>query len=59
MYLFVFGCDGSSLLCVDFLELRRVGVTPHCGVQASRCNGVSHCGPRALGRGLSNCDAWA
>ena len=35
IYLFIFGCVGSSLLCAGFLWLRRAGATLCCGVQAS------------------------
>ena len=52
LFLFVFGCAGSSL-CSGFLYLQQVaggrrGATPHHSAQASHCNGVS-CGARALG----------
>ena len=47
--LFIFGCVGSSLLHVGFLQLRRAGVTLRCGARASHCSGFSHCGARALG----------
>ena len=57
----MFGCTGSSLLCLDFL-LWRAGSILHCGAQASRCGGFSCCGAQALGmpasvvavHGLSN-----
>ena len=49
IYLFVFGCVGSSLLCVGFLELRRAGATLLCGERASHCGGFSCCGAQALG----------
>ena len=32
IYLFIFGCVGSSFLCEGFLQLQRVGATPHHGV---------------------------
>ena len=46
-----------------FLQLRQAGATLPCGVRASRCDGFSCCGARALGaqasvvvaRGLSSC----
>ena len=47
--LFIFGCVGSSLLCVGFLQLWRARVTLHCGARASHCDGFSCCGARALG----------
>ena len=39
--LFIFGCAGSSLLCVYFLQLWRVGAALRCSVQASHCSGFS------------------
>ena len=47
IYLFIFGCIGSSLLHAGFLQLRRA--TLHCGVQASHCRGFSCCGAQTLG----------
>ena len=44
IYLFIyliFGCIGSSLLHVGFLQLLRAGATPHCGAQASHCGSLS------------------
>ena len=63
LFLFIFGCTGSLLLCVGFLQLQQVGATLHCGAWASHCGGFSCCGARALGawasvvvaRGLSSC----
>ena len=46
---FLFGCAGSSLLCVGFLELRRTGLLSSCGVRASPCGGFSCCEAPALG----------
>ena len=65
--LFIFGCIGSSLLHMDFLQLWRVGATLPCSMQASHCSGISHCGAQALGmwasvvvaHGLSSCGSWA
>ena len=48
LYLFIFGCVGSSLLRVGFLYLRQAGATLRCGAWASHCCGFS-CGARALG----------
>ena len=61
--LFIFGCVGSSLLRVGFLQLRRAGATLRCGARASHCGGFSCCRAQALGaqasvvvaRGLSSC----
>ena len=63
IYLFIFGCVGSSLPHAGFLQLRRAGATLPCGARASHCGGFSCCGARALGtrasvvmaRGLSSC----
>ena len=40
---------GSSLLCVDFLWLWRVGLLPSCTVWASHCGGFSCFGAWVLG----------
>ena len=63
----IFGCVGSSLLRVGFLQLWRAGATLCCGAQASHCGGFSCCRARAPGaqasvvvaRGLSSCGSWA
>ena len=65
--LFIFGCVGSSLLCVGFLQLRRAGATLCCGAWASHCSGFSCCRAQALGtqasvvvtHGLRSCGLWA
>ena len=62
-----FGCFGSSLLHEVFLQLWRVGATPHRNVRAPHCSGLSCCRARALGmrasvvvaHGLSSCGSWA
>ena len=67
IYVFIFGCVGSSLLRVGFLLLRRAGATLRCGAWASHCNGFSYCRAWALGvrasvvvaRGLSSCGSRA
>ena len=51
-YLFIFGCIGSPLLRVGFLQLGRAGATLRRGARASHCGGFSCWGARALG-------AWA
>ena len=64
---FIFGCFGSSLLHVGFLQLRQAGATLHRGEWASRCSSFFHCGAWALGMrvsvvvalGLSSCGARA
>ena len=63
IYLFIYGCIGSSLLHVGLLQLRREGAALRCGVRASHCGGFSCCRAQALGarasvvvaRGLSSC----
>ena len=65
--LFIFGCVGSSLLRVGFLQLWRAETTLHCGVQASYCGGFSFCRALALGTWasvvaacrLNSCGSWA
>ena len=67
IYLFIFGCVGSSLLRAGFLSLQGVGATLCCSARASHCSGFSCCGARALGarasvvvaRGLSSCGSRA
>ena len=48
IYLFIFGCVGSSFLCAGFLKLRRAGSTLHRGARASHCRGLSCCRAQAL-----------
>ena len=47
IYLFIFGCVGSSFLCEGFLQLRQVRATLHCGARASHYRGLSCCGAQA------------
>ena len=47
IYLFIFGCVGSSFLCEGFLQLRRAGATLHRGARASHYHGLSCCGAQA------------
>ena len=49
IYLFIFGCTGSSLLSVAISSCSERGLPPSCGVQASRCSGFSCCRAQALG----------
>ena len=49
MYLFIFGCVGSSLLRRGFLQLWRAGATLRRGARASHFSGFSCCGAQALG----------
>ena len=60
IYLFIFGCVGSSLLRVGLLQLWQAGATSRCGARASHCGGLSllqSTGSRHLG--LSSCDTRA
>ena len=50
-YLFTFGCAGSSLLCMAFLQLRRGGFTLWWPL-LSQSMGSGH-------TGFSSCGAWA
>ena len=47
IYIFIFGCVGSSFLCEGFLQLRQVGATLHHGALSSHCRGLSCCGAQA------------
>ena len=47
IYLFIFGCVGSSFLCEGFVQLRRAGATLHRGARASHYHGLSRCGAQA------------
>ena len=47
MYLFIYGCVGSSFLCEGFLQLRQAGATLHRGARASHYRGLSCCGAQA------------
>ena len=49
IYLFIYGCIRSSLLCTGFLYLWWAGATLCCGVRTSHCGGFSCCGALALG----------
>ena len=52
IYLFIFGCAGSSLLRAGFLQSQRVGATLCCGARASHFSGFSCCGAWLQVRGL-------
>ena len=41
IYLFIYGCVGSSFLCEGFLQLWQVGATFHRGARASHYHGLS------------------
>ena len=47
IYLFIYGCVGSSFLCEGFLLLQQVGATLHRGARASHYRGLSCCGAQA------------
>ena len=47
IYLFMFGCVGSSFLCEGFSQLRQAGATLHRGARASHYRGLSCCGAQA------------
>ena len=47
LFLFIFGCVGSSPLCEGFLQLWRVGAALHRGARASHCRGLSCWGAQA------------
>ena len=47
IYLFIFGCVGSSFLCEGFLQLGRARAILHRRVRASHCRGLSRCGAQA------------
>ena len=63
MYLFIFVGAGSSLLCVGFLQLQRVGATPCCGAKdfSLQCfllllsTDSRHTASVAVAHGLSSC----
>ena len=54
IYLFIFGCVGSSLLHVGSLQPLRAGATPRGGARASHCGGLFRCGAQAPGAGPSS-----
>ena len=47
IYLFIYGCVGSSFLCEGSLQLRQAGATLHRGARASHHRGLSCCGAQA------------
>ena len=47
IYLFIYGCVGSSFLCEGFLQLRQAGATLHRGARASHYRDLSCCGAQA------------
>ena len=67
IYLFVFVCPGSSLLCVDFSACGQWGLLTSCGMWASHCSAFPCWGAYSphptrkalLGVGFSNFGLWA
>ena len=47
IYLFIYGCVGSSFPCEDFLQLQQAGATLHRGARASHYRSLSCCGAQA------------
>ena len=47
IYLFIYGCVGSSFLCEGSLQLWQVGATLHRSARASHHRGLSRCGAQA------------
>ena len=47
LFIFIFGCVGSSFLFEGFLQLWRAGATLHRGARASHYRGLSCCGAQA------------
>ena len=47
IYLFIYGCIGSSLLRAGFLQLQRAGLL-FAGARASHCGGFFCCGAQAI-----------
>ena len=47
IFIFIYGCVGSSFLCEGFLQLWQAGATLHRGVWASHYRGLSCCGAQA------------
>ena len=47
IFLFIYGCVGSSFLCEGFLQLWQAGATLHRGARASHYRVLSSCGAQA------------
>ena len=55
LFIYLFGCVGSSFLCKGFLQLRQAGATLHRGARASHYCGLyssSQCASLSLSRPL-------
>ena len=48
IYLLIFGCAGSLLLCGLFSSCGEQGLLSSCSTRASHCSGFSCCGAQAL-----------
>ena len=60
IYVFIFGCAGSSLLRGLLSRCAKWGPLSSCSAWASHCSGFSYCGEQALGcSGFRSCSAWA
>ena len=60
MYLFIYGCVGSSFLCEGLPQLRQAGATLHRGARASHYRGPPPAAEHRLQtRRLSNCGSRA
>ena len=60
VYLFSFGCAGSSFLCNSFSLVAASGNTSSCGAWASRYCGFSRHRAQAVGlEGFSCYSSWA
>ena len=57
LFIFSFGCAGSSLLCTSFLWLLQTGATLLCGVQSSHSGRFSCGGSRYVGFSSSSTQA--
>ena len=57
IYLFTFGCIGSSLLCGLFSSCDEQGLLSSCGAWASHCNGF-FCGAWAIGHTSFSSYLW-
>ena len=47
LFIYLFGCVGSSFLCEGFPQLRQAGATPHRGAQTPHYRGLSCCEAQA------------
>ena len=58
LFIYFFGCVGSSLLLAGSLPLWRAGATPRCSARASHCSVLSRCGAQAPDTWSSAVVAW-